>query len=83
MDTLSPEIEQEIERRFSEGRYRTVEDLLRHALNALDNAQDTALHLLELELLKGLEGDDIEMTDEDWGEIRREGRARFEAKRGR
>jgi Arc/MetJ-type ribon-helix-helix transcriptional regulator len=39
METLSPELLNEIERRVAEGPYASADELIRHALTALDDAQ--------------------------------------------
>lgn len=72
MESLSPEIEEEIERRLVQGNYSSIDDLFRDALKALDDAKANALALLEKELLLGLEGEDVEMTESDWDSIEQE-----------
>ena len=83
MDTLSPNIKKEIEQRLAQGPYSSADELLTHALRALDNAHDIAQDLLEKELLKGLEGEDIEMTAKDWDDIENEALQTLEAKKPR
>lgn len=62
MEALSHELEEEIRRRVAEGHYSSAEELLRQALKALDNSAEAAGEWPERELLKGLEGDDVEVT---------------------
>lgn len=57
-----------------------MDELLRFALRALDNAQDTAQDILEKQLLCGLEGKDVEMTPKDWDGIEKEALEVFAAK---
>ena len=83
MDTISPNVEKEIERRLTAGPYTSVDELLRNALRALDDAHDAARDLLEKELLEGLEGEDIEMTAADWDDIENEALKVLEAKKPR
>ena len=83
MDTISPSVEKEIERRLTAGPYTSVDELLRSALRALDDAHDAAKDLLEKELLEGLEGEDIEMTAADWDDIENEALKVLEAKKPR
>lgn len=59
----------EIEARVAEGPYRSVDELLRYALRALDRDRRVDQDMLEKELLHGLEGEDVEMTPEDWNDI--------------
>ena len=80
MDAISPEIEKELERRLAEGPFRSVDELLRQALNALDGAREAAQELFELELLKGLEGEDVEMTAADWDHIEQQASRVLESK---
>ena len=72
MSMISPEIEQDLERRVAEGPYASVDDLLRRALHALDGTNEVMQAYLEEELRDGLEGDDVEMTEGDWDDIERE-----------
>lgn len=81
MDTVSPEIEKDIKRRLAAGPYGSVDDLLRQALTALDEAREAALEILEHELLRGFEGDDVEMTASDWDAIEREAVTALESKK--
>ena len=81
MDAISPEIEREIERRIAAGSYGSADELLRQALKALDDARDTAKGMLEQELLRGFEGDDVEMTASDWESLEREAVKVLESKK--
>ena len=83
MDTISPEIEQEIERRLAAGPYASVNELIIDALKALDGAHRSAHELLEKELLLGLEGEDVEMTAADWDDIEKEALSALESKKTR
>ncbi|MDZ4857702.1 MAG: hypothetical protein SGI88_01870 [Candidatus Hydrogenedentes bacterium] len=74
MHVSNPDLERDIQRRIDEGPYRSIEDLLYHALLALD-AEEAEKLVLERELLKGLEGEAIEMTPEDWAAIKSEARS--------
>lgn len=68
MLNVSPDIESEIQKRIASSAYATADDLLRVALRALDDSQDW----LEEELLNGFEGADVEMTRQEWANLRRE-----------
>ena len=71
MGILSAQLEEEIERRAAEEHWNSVDELLRAAFAALDGSgMDRAW--LEQELLKGLEGEEVEMTSEEWDSIERE-----------
>jgi hypothetical protein len=83
MDTISPEVQKEIELRLAAGQFSSVNELLERALRALDSAQDVVKDLLERELLQGLEGDDTEMTTMDWDGIENEALRVLEAKKSR
>ena len=71
-EPVDEELEKEIERRLASGNYASVDDLFREALKALDDAKENTPALLERELLRGLEGDDKEMSATDWDNIERE-----------
>ena len=83
MDIISPEIAKEIDRRLAAGPYGSVDELLTVALRALDDATQSSLSALEQELLKGLEGKDVEMTSDDWDGIEQEAIRLLESKKGR
>ncbi len=83
MDSISADVQKEIELRLAQGRFGSVDELLRSALHALDRAQDVTQDLLERELLQGLEGDDVEMTSADWDDIENEALRVIEAKKSR
>jgi Arc/MetJ-type ribon-helix-helix transcriptional regulator len=83
MDSISPTIQKEIDERLAAGPYRSVDELLRDALRALDRVQDVAQDLLERELIEGLEGEDVAMTPEDWDDIESEALKGLEAKKSR
>ncbi|NUM56231.1 MAG: hypothetical protein HUU46_21540 [Candidatus Hydrogenedentes bacterium] len=72
MLNISSDIEREIERWVASGEYSSPDELLRPAIRALDDSNEVAQELLESELLKGLEGDDVELTQGEWSAIRRE-----------
>ena len=72
MDIISLTMQKEIEQRLAAGRYGSADELLRTALRALDSAQDVAQDLLERELLKGVEGEEVEMSLPDWDSIENE-----------
>ena len=55
-------MQKELEQRLAAGPYRSIDELLRFALRALDSAQDIAQDLLERELLEGLEGKDVDRS---------------------
>jgi len=77
MIEVSEELEREIQRRLAEGAYPSADDLLRHALLALDNGEH-ADAWLEAELLKGLEGEDMPLTPEALNAAQREALASIE-----
>ena len=83
MDTISQSQQKEIEQRLAAGPFGSVDELLRNALRALDSAQEIAQDLLENELLRGLEGEDVEMTPEDWDDIENQALKVLEAKKHR
>jgi len=70
MAEISPEIEAEIQRRVEQGHYGSADELLRLALKALDDSADAASDWLEGELLKGLEGDDVEVGPAQFARLR-------------
>lgn len=72
METISSEIAKEIERRVAAGPFRSVDELLEQALRALDDSRLAAQEWLELELLAGLEGEDVPMHRKDLDDIERE-----------
>ena len=69
MEQVSPELERDIENRLARGTHATLDELLRDALLALDDAGAAAEALLERELLAGLEGEDKPLTEETWNAI--------------
>lgn len=69
MDNISRTTQKEIEQRLAAGQFNSVDELLRTALRALDSAHDAARELVERELLRGLEGEDVEMTSAEWDDI--------------
>ena len=81
MDMISSEMEREIEQRLAAGPYGSADELLRDALKALDNSREAAQDWLEKELLKGLEGEDVAITGDDWDDIEREALRILEAKK--
>lgn len=81
MDTISPEIEKELERRIAAGSYESLDELLTVALKALDDTQGTTNRLLEGELLKGVEGEDVALNAADWDDIEREALKVLESKK--
>lgn len=83
MDAISPEILKEIETRLAEGPFGSADELLRYALRALDRDRNVAQEVLEKELLQGLEGEDVEMTSEDWTDIENAALKVLEAKKSR
>lgn len=80
MVTISPELEAAILRRVDAEHWDSPEHLLRAALAAFVIADGHDDEWLEQQLLEGLEGEDIEVTPEDWARIRREGLAMAAAK---
>ena len=72
MQTISPEILSDIERRVAEGQFASIDELLSTALRALDDSRRGAQDWLETELLVGLEGEDVPMTRAEWDDIERE-----------
>ncbi|GMV93644.1 MAG: hypothetical protein AMXMBFR82_34220 [Candidatus Hydrogenedentota bacterium] len=83
MDAISPELLKEIEARVADGPFGSADELLRFALRALDRDRGVAQDILEKELLQGLEGDDVEMTSEDWTDIENAALKVLEAKKSR
>ncbi len=83
MDKISSNIQKEIEQRLAAGRFSSVDDLLGSALRALDHAEEVAQDMLEKELLRGLEGEDVEMTPADWDDIETEALKVLAAKKAR
>ena len=72
MLNVSPDIEQEIQKRVANGDYDSPDDLLRDAIRALDESHEAVQDWLEESLLTALEGEEAEMTPEEWADIRRE-----------
>ncbi len=83
VDKISSTIQHEIERRLAAGPFTSLDDLLSSALRALDDAHDAAQDLLEKELLRGLEGEDTEMTSAEWDSIEAEAVRILAAKKNR
>ena len=82
MAQISKELESELERRVIEGGYKTLDELIRCALDALDGAP-LADPRLEKALLAGLEGEDVEMSPDEHASIRQEALGTSDAKRKR
>jgi Arc/MetJ-type ribon-helix-helix transcriptional regulator len=72
METISKKLQDELRQRVSDGAYASLEALLRDALNALDHARSFR-EALEAELLEALDGDEIEMNEEEWAKLKSEG----------
>lgn len=70
MSRISADMQEEIQRRVEEGRYGSADDLLRLALKALDDSAEAAAEWLERELLKGLEGEDVEVSRAEFARLR-------------
>ena len=81
MDTISPEIEKELERRMAAGSYGSLDELLGEALKALDDARVSTRESLEQELLIGLDREEVEMEAADWDDIEREALEAIESKK--
>ncbi len=71
MPQISRDLENELDRRVADGHYASVDELVRHALAALDESAN-AERWLEGELLLGLEGEDVVMDDAKWAAMKRE-----------
>ena len=78
---MSPELQHEIQRRLATGPFKTEDELISHALRALDNSRAAAQELIEIELLKGLDGEDVELSAEEWDSIEQEALAILDAKK--
>lgn len=83
MNTQSHDMEREIAKRIAEGPYASADDLVREALRALDDSRGAAQAWLEAELLKGLEGGEVEMTDAEWQAIEDDALRALKASEGR
>ncbi len=75
--SLTPELEELVERKVKTGRYQTASEVIREALRALEERDQVAalrLHELRKEIRKGLKG---KATPLEMGEIKREVRRRI------
>jgi putative addiction module CopG family antidote len=69
--TLTPELEDQIQRKVDAGLYRNPESVVREALRLLD-AQDRRLQRLRAAIAEGEEGDDVPWTPELMEKLTRE-----------
>ena len=77
---VSEALQEYVQMRVSEGGYESVSEYIRELIRA--DQQQQARAVLESEVLKGARsGPSVPMTDDDWQEIRRDVRQRFEAKK--
>jgi Arc/MetJ-type ribon-helix-helix transcriptional regulator len=83
MAPISKDLEEELTKRLESSGYHSLDALIRDALRALDNAEESSRALLERALLEGLKGDTVELTSAEWDRIEAEALARIEAKKSR
>lgn len=62
---LSEEFELEVERRLADGSFPSAEDLLRHALHAMDEVELDVQPWMADEIRKGMTGNTVTLTAED------------------
>ncbi len=76
--SLPDPLKQFVDKRLSEGRHSSVSEYVRELIRADERkwAQDQ----LEAWLMEGMEGPSTPMTKEDWADIRKRGKARYEAR---
>ena len=70
-----------VDRQISSGRYSTASEYVRELIR--EDEKRKAEERLEALLLEGLQGQESELTREDWTAIRNEARARLAANRKR
>jgi Arc/MetJ-type ribon-helix-helix transcriptional regulator len=80
---MSPDLQQEIQRRLAKGPFKTEDELISQALRALDHSRTAAQELIEIELLKGFEGEDVDLSVAEWESIEQEALAILEAKKNK
>jgi antitoxin ParD1/3/4 len=70
-----------VDRQLASGRYSSVSEYVRDLIR--EDEKRKAAERLEALLLEGLQGEETELTREDWTAIRNEARARLAANRKR
>ncbi len=70
-----------VDRQIASGRYSTASEYVRELIR--EDEKRKAEERLEVLLLEGLQGQESELTREDWTAIRNEARARLAANRKR
>lgn len=70
-----------VDGQIASGRYSSVSEYVRELIR--DDEKRKATARLELLLLEGLQGEEIELTREDWAAIRKEAQARLAANKKR
>lgn len=81
METFSKEFELELQRRVSDGAYPSVEELLKDALRALDHAQNQSREWLRKEILRGMDGEFVDLDDAEWDTMEQEAIEILESRR--
>lgn len=78
MVPISPELEAEIFRRVKAENWESPEQFLRAAIDNLEEVH-LDMSVLEAEILKGLEGESVVMTREEWAKLDAELEAEWKA----
>lgn len=73
--SLPDPLKQFVDRQVSEGRYSSVSEYMRELIRADEKRKAEAK--LEKLLLEGLDGEESDMTAQDWNDIRAEAIARL------
>ena len=79
--SLPESLKQFVDGQVASGRYSSVSEHIRELIR--EDEKRKAQERLEALLLEGLEGEESELTDDDWAAIRKEARARIAVNRKR
>lgn len=79
--SLPEPLKEFVDRQIASGRYSTASEYVRELIR--EDEKRKAEERLEALLLEGLQGQESELTREDWTAIRKEARARLAANRKR
>ena len=79
--SLPDTLKQFVDDQIASGRYSSVSEYIRELIR--DDEKRKAEERLESLLLEGLDGDESELTRQDWAALRKEARARVTANKKR
>ena len=79
--SLPEPLKQFVDGQIASGRYSSVSEYVRELIR--DDEKRKATERLEALLLEGLQGEETELTREDWAAIRKEAQARLAANKKR